>query len=147
MAYPYYGQTGYPNLQNSYQNMQGAYQTNFVRVQNENEARSYPVAPGNSVTFVDEGLPYIYTKTADSSQLGTSHFEKYRLVKEDTTPSQSVSGKEYNFTNYATKDDIKALREELESLKGRLTNEPAHEPKHRKSIPDLYAESHTVLDE
>lgn len=147
MAYPYYGQTGYPNLQNSYQNMQGACQTNFVRVQNENEARSYPVAPGNSVTFVDEGLPYIYTKTADSSQLGTSHFEKYRLVKEDTTPSQTASEKEYNFTNYATKDDIKALREELESLKGRLTNESAHEPKSRKSVPDLYPESRSILDE
>lgn len=147
MTYPYYGQTGYPNLQNSYQNMQGAYQTNFVRVQNENEARSYPVAPGNSVTFVDEGLPYIYTKTADSSQLGTSHFEKYRLVKEDTAPAKAVSEKEYNFNNLATKDDIKALQSEIEALKGRLSNEPARESKPHRSVSDLYAEPSSILDE
>lgn len=146
MPYPYYG---YQNPQNGYMqaSYQNSYQTNFVRVQNENEARSYPVAPGNSVTFVDEGQPYIYTKTADSSQLGTSHFEKYRLVKEDTPAYKPAQEKEYNSISYATKEDIKALQSEIEDLKGRLEHEPTHEPKHRKSVPDLYAESRPVLDE
>lgn len=55
----------------------------FISVRNENEARSYPVAPGNSVTFKDETSPYVYTKTMGFSQLDQPIFEKYKLVKEE----------------------------------------------------------------
>ena len=60
----------------------------FVRVQSENEARTYPVAPGTSVTFIDENAPYCYTKTMDFSQLDRPKFERYRLVKEEDAPTQ-----------------------------------------------------------
>lgn len=56
---------------------------NLISVPNENEARMYPVAPGNSVTFKDENKPYIYTKTMGFSQLDRPIFERFKLTKEE----------------------------------------------------------------
>jgi len=58
-------------------------QSPFITVRSEAEARNYPVAYGNSVTFKDETSPYVYCKTM-FSQFDKPSFEKYRLVKEDT---------------------------------------------------------------
>lgn len=68
-----------------FQNYSNSQQQNvgLVSVRNEIEARNYPVAFGNSVTFKDENAPYIYTKTMGFSQMDTPTFEKYRLIKED----------------------------------------------------------------
>lgn len=96
MAYNYYPYNN-PYIQQPYQ-MPVQYQTpfqqqqqqqqqiqngGFISVRNESEARSYPVAPGNSITFKDETAPYVYTKTMGFSQLDQPIFEKYKLVKEE----------------------------------------------------------------
>ena len=60
-------------------------QSPFISVRNEMEARNYPVAYGNSVTFKDENAPFVYSKTMGFSQLDEPVFEKYRLIKEDAT--------------------------------------------------------------
>ncbi len=85
----------YPNQQQQMQQqmynpqMQAPQQTQqiqnggFIAVANEDIARNYPVAPGNSVTFKCENAPYIYTKTMGFSQLDTPIFEKYKLVREE----------------------------------------------------------------
>ena len=98
-------------------------QGGFVRVPNENEARMYPVAPGTSVTFIDENLPYCYTKTMDRSQLDRPKFEKYRLVKEEDAPvaqqntQEPVSGaKDVDLSGYATKAEIDAFKAETEDM-------------------------------
>ena len=102
-------------------------QGGFVRVRNENEARMYPVAPGNSITFIDEMAPYCYTKTVNMGQLDRPVFEKYRLVKEDdsgmsqTIATQAEKQPEIapmpDMSIYATKDDIAAFRADLESIR------------------------------
>ena len=73
--------------------------TGFVMVRNEQEARNYPVAYGNSVTFKDESAPYIYSKTMGFSQLDRPVFEKYKLVKEEVREPAAVS------TDYRTELD------------------------------------------
>lgn len=95
-------------------------QTGFVRVPNENEARMYPVAPGTSITFIDENAPYCYTKTMDRSQLDRPKFEKYRLVKEEDTPVAVQNAPEgtspaigVNLDGYVTKDDLDAFKDEI----------------------------------
>ena len=102
----------------------------FVSVHNENEARNYPIAPGNSVTFKDENAPYVYTKTQGFSQLDRPVFEKYRLVKEEdfqtqqTAQSGVVSPENVQQTNnieYAKKDEISALWSEIETLKSKIS--------------------------
>lgn len=103
MAYSYYPyQPNYfaPQYQ---QPQQQTNQNGFVRVQSENEARMYPVAPGNSVTFIDETGPYCYVKTMDISQLDRPKFEKYRLVKEDQVKDTPI---------YVTREEVEAMLEE-----------------------------------
>lgn len=153
---PYYGQNymyGYQNPQNTYQNLQGGYQTpqngyqtSFVHVQSENEARAYPVAPNNSVTFIDENRPYLYTKTADASQLGGSRFEKYRLEKEATEGSSGFQEKQYNVSDFATKEQIEALESKIQALEERL-NEPRVKSEYHKPVSDVYEQSRSILNE
>ena len=98
-------------------------QSGFVRVPNENEARMYPVAPGTSVTFIDENQPYCYTKTMDRSQLDRPKFEKYRLVKEEdapvapqNAPEPAPAAQEVDLSGYVTKAEYDALRGEMEDM-------------------------------
>lgn len=136
MPYPYY--QGYPNynpmyyqqqlqnmqqMNNSQQNIQSSPQIQnggFVMVKDINEAMNYPVAPGNSVTFKNENLPYIYTKTLGFSQLDNPIFEKFRLVKEvDEKIEEVVDTTENNvpFVEYVTKEEADNLRTEINVLK------------------------------
>ena len=74
--------------------MQTTAPDSFVGVQNEHEARIYPVAPGKSVTFRDESQPTIfYTKTGGASPLDAPVFEKYKLVKEEA-PAAAIEATE-----------------------------------------------------
>lgn len=120
------------NIQPSFQQSQQAQQIQnggFVSVHNENEARNYPIAPGNSVTFKDENAPYVYTKTQGFSQLDRPVFEKYRLVKEEeyqpqqvarNSPVSSENIQQINNSDYAKKDDITALWSEIEAIKSKF---------------------------
>lgn len=92
-------------------------QNGFIRVQNENEARMYPVAPGNSVTFINENAPYCYTKSVDMSQLDRPKFEKYRLVKEDDSPNLEPTP----IIEYAPKSDLVPIWDEINALKEKLS--------------------------
>ena len=119
------------NYQQSQQPIQQQIQNGgFVSVHNENEARNYPIAPGNSVTFKDENAPYVYTKTQGFSQLDRPVFEKYRLVKEEdyqaqqvaqNSPVSSENTQQINNSDYAKKDEITALWSEIEALKSKLS--------------------------
>lgn len=101
-------------------------QSGFVLVQSEQEARTYPVAPGNSITFKDETAPFCYVKTMGFSQLDRPTFERYRLVKEDipseapTTGENAETGKT---ADYATKDDLAAIWKELNAIKEKVKSE------------------------
>lgn len=121
-----------PNPQQSQQFQQPAQQqyanmpNGFIRVRNENEAKMYPVAPANSVTFIDENAPYVYTKTVNMGQLDRPIFEKYRLVKEDDAPApveapqKPVETPPVDLSKFAMKDDVAAFRGEIEALKADL---------------------------
>lgn len=82
----------------------------FISVRSEQEARSYPVAIGNSVTFHDETIPYVYTKTMGFSQLDRPIFKKYKLVEEtiEEEGSNEVD---------SLRSDIKKLWSEINALK------------------------------
>lgn len=115
---PYYPQVQQQMAQPQMQQPQAPVQNNgFVRVQSENDARMYPVAPGNSITFIDDNAPYCYVKTMDFSQLDRPKFEKYRLVKEEEIEAQTVPKVDMN--NYATKDDLAEVWTVVKALQGR----------------------------
>ena len=116
MAYPYY-----PNYYNSpFLQMpsmqtqaaaQGGRNSDFVLVRSEDEARNYPVAFGNTVTFKDENTPFIYTKTMGNSQLDQPIFERYRLVKETAQDAPQDAEKAKDVTG-----DVEKLRSEIEAV-------------------------------
>lgn len=144
MAYPnYYYPVNYQQFQPQ-MNLQGTpmspsnQSAQFVRVRSEHEARMWPVAPGNSVTFIDENAPYCYTKTVDMSQLDRPRFERYRLVKEEPAPEPAqapvppVGGlamQDHRVEEYALKSELVGLQKQVEKLERRLNNvKSADEP-------------------
>lgn len=120
--YPQMYQNQYYNQYPSQNQQQTAIQSgNLISVPNESEARMYPVAPGNSVTFKDENQPYIYTKTMGFSQLDRPVFERYKLIKEEIAEQPLPQ----NADKYALKNDladlvnkVMDLQEEILALKG-----------------------------
>ncbi len=120
---PVYGQQfqGYnvpPINQQAFQQAQSAQQQTiqnggFVSVRSEIEARNYPVAPGNSVTFIDENAPYCYTKTMGFSQLDRPRFEKFRLVKEEEAVQPTQTSADAPKVDYALKSELQSLKDEF----------------------------------
>ena len=112
--YPMQQQMQMPQQQQTPQIQNGG----FVSVRGEIEARNYPVAPGNSVTFKDETAPYVYTKTMGFSQLDTPTFDKYRLVKEDVAVSDAVAQEATeNIAQQKIQQEIEKLWAEVNALK------------------------------
>ena len=117
MFNPYGQQQQAPQIQNG----------GFVLVRSEAEARNYPVAYGNSVTFKDETAPYIYSKTMGYSQLDRPVFEKYKLVKENAqepNPEPKTEEAE-NLALDKIKAEIGQIWNEIEALKKEVQDESA----------------------
>jgi hypothetical protein len=135
---PYsYQQQGYPqNIQPAQQQIPGyqqpqAQQTapaqgGFIRVQSEDEARRYPVAPGGSVTFIDDNSPHCYVKTVDLSPMSAPTFKRFRLVEEEEPQAQPQTAKNGDISNepqnsidlspYAKNDDIAKIRAVIDAM-------------------------------
>ena len=95
----------------------------FIRVQSENQARAYPIQPGMSLTFIDESMPYCYTKTLDFSQLDRPIFKRFRLVEETDAPQSAQKVPQepsdvqaIDLTLYATKADMDVLEARIKAL-------------------------------
>lgn len=115
MAYPNFYQP-YPQQQpNLFQNGAGQQTNGFISVRNELEARNYPIAHGNSITFKDETAPYVYVKTMGFSQLDRPIFEKFKLVKEEVTEPQIQAE-----TNSVDKNIIDNIQEQIKALWGEI---------------------------
>ena len=135
MNYPQYFQPNYQQNQAFQQQPQNYQQQNQQQIQNggfmvvpsEDMARTYPVAPGNCVTFKIEGKPIVMEKSMGFSQLEAPRIEKYRLVREEDAPKEQnlpqnepKNNPTENETIKGLKEQIKALNEELEDVKKRL---------------------------
>ena len=93
----------------------------FVCVSSEEEARKYPVAYGNSVTFKNENAPYVYTKTMGFSQLDRPLFEKYKLVKEEDTEEDKEDGDSSKpQKQYLLQEDLDPVVKDLKKLQTKI---------------------------
>ena len=127
--YPMYNQPIIPTPQVQPATQQTIQKGGFVSVRNETEARNYPVAPGNSITFKDETAPYVYTKTMGFSQLDRPSFEKYKLVKEDI--DETVLTENPNLVT-EIQSDIQKLWGEVDALKTRMEKSTATTTRRKK---------------
>ncbi len=112
--------TSVPN-QNQYQIQNGG----FICVPSEEDARRYPVAPGNSVTFKNENAPYVYTKTMGFSQLDRPLFEKFRLVKEEDTEASSEENRDVKASTsepvkYLVQEDLSPLVKDIKNIQTKI---------------------------
>ncbi len=85
----------------------------LILVRSEAEARNYPVAYGNSVTFKDETSPYVYTKTMGFSQLDRPVFEKFKLVKEEL---EEEAPQKNDCKCDSLKPQVEEMQEQINSL-------------------------------
>lgn len=115
---PYFSQP-YQSAAQQTQQPQQIHNGGYVSVRSEDEALMYPVAPGNSVTFINELAPCIYKKTMGFSQFDKPIFEKFRVVKEEAqnAPVSEEKEKTSNDIAYAEKSEIEALQSEIKALK------------------------------
>lgn len=135
-SYPqYYPQPSMqPTLQQTQATLPQTIQNSgFVSVRSEVEARNYPVAPGNSITFKDETAPYVYTKTMGFSQLDRPNFEKYKLVKEDIEDDYVI---DKPTVVEGIKEDIQKLWGEVDAIKSRM-EKPTTNTTRRKKDGDV----------
>lgn len=93
----------------------------FMSVRTEQEARNYPVAPGNVMTFKIENQPYVCEKSQGFSQLEGPIFNKYRLVKEDEVAEPETSEATVDIDLRKELDDLK---EEVRILKEKIYAKP-----------------------
>lgn len=118
--YPYFSQNvpnmgQLPQLQ-PYQ-AQNSTRSDFVVVRSEDEARNFPVAFGNTVTFKNESEPYMYTKTMGMSQLDRPVFEKYKLIKEQAQESKAPVKNDLDQILLRIQEENKAIWKEIDLLK------------------------------
>ena len=101
-------------------------QSGFVDVQNESEARTYPVEPGKSVAFKDTSEENVYyKKTAGKTALDAPTFKKFRMVEEEIVEAPqatetSAAVKDIDLSVYATKTDLNAFGERVEALQNEI---------------------------
>ena len=93
-----------------------------ISVRSEQQARDWPIAPGNSVTFIDESAGYVYTKTS-MNQFDRPQFVKYRLVREDDAPQEPQSAPQSAANPAAAPMPDYALKSDVDALKGEVMGE------------------------
>ena len=107
-GFPASYQPMYPQYQQPAQNTQ---QNGIIWVQGEAAAKSYLVAPGQTVQLWDSEEKVIYLKSADGSGMPSMKILEYTIRGEA----------EAKPTEYATKEDLAALSERIEKLKADLS--------------------------
>lgn len=96
-------------------------QGGLIWVQGEAGAKSYLVAPNNTVQLWDSESQTIYLKSADASGMPSMKILDYtiRETAKNTANSASVVMPD-NLPDYATKDEIKVVSEQITALRERV---------------------------
>lgn len=116
MAYNYFP-TGYQPYYQAQINTPAQPQQNLIWVQGEAAAKSYPIAPNTSVPLWDSEANVIYIKSADAS--GMPSIKTLDYTMRDAVPRNAEIAPQ---ADYATKDEVASLKEEINALKAKLSD-------------------------
>lgn len=113
---------GYPSYQPMYQpySQQGQ-QNGIIWVTGEAGAKAYLVAPNNTVQLWDSESQTIYLKSADASGMPSIKVLDYTIretAQNGANKPPVVSDNE--MLNFATKDEIKAISDEITAIRKKL---------------------------
>ena len=90
--------------------------TGIIWIQGEAAAKSYLTAPNTTVVLFDSESQTIYLKSADATGLPSMRILDYTI--RDQKAQNGVFDKQVE--SYATKDEINALRAEIEEIQARI---------------------------
>lgn len=90
-------------------------QNTFAWIQGEEAARSYPVAPGNTIVLIEADKPIMYMKTTDLSGRPQPMQIRYLVTKEDYDKIQNGSNSSPNSNDYVTKATFEKYISEAEN--------------------------------
>jgi hypothetical protein len=86
--------------------------TGIIWVLGEAEAKSYPVAPGNTVILWDKDNPTIFVKSADAAGIPSLRVLDWKERSPQTT-SESMQNAS---SDYVRREEFEALRAKIEAL-------------------------------
>lgn len=119
---------GYPVNYSQYYQYQPVQQTNtqqngIIWVSGEAGAKAYMVAPNNTVQLWDSESQTIYLKSADASGMPSMKVLDYTIrdVAKNTANATPIMTDDKSST-YATKDEIRAVSEQITALRDRVDN-------------------------
>lgn len=126
-GFPATYQPYYPAFQQPTYQVQGTQmspanqQTGIIWVQGEAGAKSYLVAPNNTVQLWDSEKQTIYLKSADASGMPSMKILDY-TIRDNAPPASSpaFSQQPNNSPIYATKDDLNAVNEAITGLRAEI---------------------------
>lgn len=107
------------NQQTQQQQQTQQVQRTFLVVQSEDEVNRYPVAPGNTVTFIIDGKGRVIEKTL-FSQFEEPRIKRFRMVEDDEPDVVDEPSPEY-----ALKSDLAHIEEEIAAIKDAMPKRPA----------------------
>ena len=116
MAYNYNFPVGYQNYYPQYQQQtQTQTQSPLNWVQGEAGAKSFLVAPGNTVTLWDSEAQVIYLKSADASGMPSMRILDY-TIRDNAAQTPKIAPQ----SDYATKDDITSIQEQINEIRANM---------------------------
>lgn len=108
-------------VQQQSQVVQPSVQNGIIWVQGEAGAKSYLVAPNNTVQLWDSESQTIYLKSADASGMPSMKILDYTIREnEKNTANNPVAAQDDKSYSYATKDEIRAVSEQITALRDRV---------------------------
>jgi hypothetical protein len=111
MAYgfPVGYQPFYPQAMNQQSSSQ------LIWVQGEAGAKSYMVAPGNTVALWDSEAQTIFLKSADASGMPSMRVLDYTIREDAARPLKMAPQ-----SDYATKDDVVSIQKQIDEIRANL---------------------------
>lgn len=101
--------------------VQATVQGGMIWVSGEAGAKSYLVAPNNSVVLFDSEGQTIYIKSADATGMPSIKVLDYTVRETAKNGANSpVNTNVGNSPEYATKDDLRALSDRIDALKAKM---------------------------
>ena len=101
--------------------VQATVQGGVIWVSGEAGAKSYLVAPNNSVVLFDSEGQTIYIKSADATGMPSIKVLDYTVRETAKNGANNpVNTNVGNSSEYATKDDLRALSDRIDALKAKM---------------------------
>ena len=124
---PMYQPQSYTPMQVGQQNVapvqQPVQQNGIIWVSGEAGAKAYLVAPNNTVQLWDSESQRIFLKSADASGMPSMKILEYTIQEQPKNGSNTpVMAADDKSVTYATKDEIRAVSEQITALRDRVDN-------------------------